>query len=345
MFRNTFLLILFLLLSYVEVLGDDLNKADSIFQNLCSRCHGSDGRGVEDFAKLGLDVPPANFTDPAFNSREPKYVWKRVIRDGGARHGYSSFMPSFGGVLSEKKIDELVGYIKNLGYDPKYPQGELNFTRSFFTSKAFPEDEIIYIGNFGRSSDKASYKQTFYFAKRLGPVFQLEIKNTFVHSNDFSGEIEGGVKWNIVHLEESLIISSLGLELSLPYSSDEKFSYIPYIAFGKGFGPKVSLQASSKLKHSPSSGDMEIILSSVLHYVPTIEVGRVVIPAIEFLADYKDKKVIPFVVPQLYFSLTRRGHVALNLGFKQPLRKNDEKFSVVGFLLWEFVDGWFFEGW
>ncbi|MCS7213134.1 MAG: cytochrome c [Candidatus Calescibacterium sp.] len=327
--------------------ADDLQETERIFHTLCSTCHGKDGGGIsdEDVQKLGLDKAPANFRDVQFSSREPKYVWKRVIRDGGERHGYSRYMPSFGNVLSEAQIDQIVRYIKGLGYDPSYPQGELNFTRAIFTAKAFPEDEFIYIGNYTKSK-LVSYKQTFYFAKRIGNVYQVEFKNSFIHSSDFSGEFETGVKWNFLHLEHNLIISSFGFEVAIPYMSDEKWVYAPYLAFGKGFGNRFSFQISSKLMHSLVSKEIKLNLSSAFHFIPTVEVGRTIIPALEFLADYSPKEdyLVPYLVPQLYFSISKRGHLALNIGFKQPLRTSDEKFSVVGFLLWEYIDGWFFEG-
>jgi hypothetical protein len=54
-------------------------------------------------------------------------------------------MPAFGNILSEQKIKELALYLKSIGYDKRYPQGELNFLRTHYTTKAFPEDEFIYI--------------------------------------------------------------------------------------------------------------------------------------------------------------------------------------------------------
>lgn len=327
--------------------ADDLQETERIFHTLCSSCHGKDGGGIsdEDVRRLGLDKAPANFRDVQFNSREPRYVWKRVIRDGGARHGYSRYMPSFGGILSEGQIEQIVKYIKSLGYDQSYPQGELNFTRAMFTTKAFPEDELIYIGNYTKS-EVASYKQTVYFAKRIGNVYQVEFKNSFIHSSDFSGEFEAGIKWNFLHLEDNLIISSFGLEVAIPYLSDEKWSYVPYLALGKGFGNHFSFQISSKLKHSLASKEIKLNLSSVFHFIPTVEVGRTIIPGLEFSADYAPGEgyLFPSLVPQLYFSISKRAHLALNIGFKQPLRTSDEKFSIVGFLLWEYIDGWFFEG-
>lgn len=202
-------------------------KPEEIFETLCSSCHGKDGSGNPNWKEMGLDTPPANFRDRKFNSREPLSDWIRVIRDDGANHGLSKYMPAFGNILSERKIKELALYLKSLGYDKRYPQGELNFLRTHYTTKAFPEDEFIYITQISKNY----FSHTLYFAQRIGPIYQYEIKGKQIFENSrVSWEIELGLKSTIFHNKENLTILSGGVETAVPIKSEEEFSLIPYIA-------------------------------------------------------------------------------------------------------------------
>jgi hypothetical protein len=52
------------------------------------------------------------------------------------------------------------------------------------------------------------------------------------------------------------------------------------------------------------------------------------------------------IVPQIQIPLNRRQHVRLNLGVGIPATRNDERATRVGaYLLWDWFDGGFFEGW
>jgi hypothetical protein len=52
------------------------------------------------------------------------------------------------------------------------------------------------------------------------------------------------------------------------------------------------------------------------------------------------------VVPQLQVSLNTRQHVLLNLATRIPLEGGDERpVEVWVYLLWDWFDGGFFEGW
>ncbi len=330
--------------SYMKL--DDM-KAEEIFQSICSTCHGKDGRGIsdEERKKLGLDTMPPNFRDPKFNSREPASFWEGVIKYGGKTYGYSHFMPAFGGILTEQNIKDLVSYLKSIGYDKRYPQGELNFTRPFFTTKAFPEDELLYIVNFTQAN-RNSFKNTVYLAKRFGPVYQIEIKGVGEFSDgELENELEGGFKWCFFHSKEILFLSSAGIEFSVYRGG---WSYIPYLSFGKGLGSSgdLSLQGNLKFKHDPKNGNLALISSIASAYDITLAAGRIISPVFEFIYENDFRSGRFYLSPQVYLAMTKRGHVALSLGFRRIiLGSSAEKFSVVGFLLWDFADGWFFEGW
>ena len=51
------------------------------------------------------------------------------------------------------------------------------------------------------------------------------------------------------------------------------------------------------------------------------------------------------LVPQVHFAMTKRGHVALNVGVDLPLTSESWNYRVLTFLLWDMADGPFWEGW
>ncbi|HET6148952.1 MAG TPA: c-type cytochrome [Polyangia bacterium] len=77
-----------------------------IYAQMCARCHGADGRGD---AQIRQQLPVRDFTDPVFLARAGSEDIARVIMAGKGQ------MPSFGGMLSQPKIQSLSGYVRRLG--------------------------------------------------------------------------------------------------------------------------------------------------------------------------------------------------------------------------------------
>jgi mono/diheme cytochrome c family protein len=77
-----------------------------IYAQMCARCHGADGRGDP---QIKQQLPVRDFSDPAFQSRATNDDIARVIMTGKGQ------MPSFGGLLSQPKIQSLSGYVRRLG--------------------------------------------------------------------------------------------------------------------------------------------------------------------------------------------------------------------------------------
>jgi mono/diheme cytochrome c family protein len=78
-----------------------------IYAQMCSRCHGLDGRGDPEIKKTLPAV--RDFHDPAFLTRASNDAIARVIMAGKGQ------MPAFGANLSVPKIQELSGYVRRLG--------------------------------------------------------------------------------------------------------------------------------------------------------------------------------------------------------------------------------------
>jgi mono/diheme cytochrome c family protein len=94
-----------------QVEGDTAAEAKHLFDSVCGRCHGSDGRG---------GVPPAegapaprNFNDAEFQASRSDADLKNVIR-----HGKGS-MPPFGALFDETQTTLLVHHIRS--FNPKKP--------------------------------------------------------------------------------------------------------------------------------------------------------------------------------------------------------------------------------
>lgn len=337
---------------------EDLNAlpASEIYQRACAACHGPDGRGYpggEWRERTGLLTPPPDFTDPKFNSREPLADWVIVIRDGGRVMGLSPQMPSFGLVLAEAKIRELARYLKSFGNDARYPPGELNFHRGHRTTKAFPEDELLLISSYERTrSGGTVFRETLYYAHRLGPRYQWEVKGTptFTTGEAVSGEVEVGLKWAVAYDLAQRWIFTVGLEPAFPVRSDEKWSATLYSTFGKALGDRWTLQSSLYLKWSPPEGAEGWTLrwSGVVHGIFT-SARRGLFPALEWTVErglHAGARTQVWLLPQVYAALSRRGHVALSVGPEIPVRRDpDVRFRIRAFLLWDYADGPFWVGW
>jgi mono/diheme cytochrome c family protein len=77
-----------------------------IYAQMCSRCHGADGHGDP---QIRQQLPVRDFSDPVFQARASNDDVARVIMAGKGQ------MPSFGGMLSQPKIQSLSGYVRRLG--------------------------------------------------------------------------------------------------------------------------------------------------------------------------------------------------------------------------------------
>jgi mono/diheme cytochrome c family protein len=80
-----------------------------VFRTYCVLCHGADGRGDGRAARL-YTPRPANLTVSPFGDAYKEMI----IRGGGASVGRSSFMPPWGGELSEEQIHDLVSFLREL---------------------------------------------------------------------------------------------------------------------------------------------------------------------------------------------------------------------------------------
>jgi mono/diheme cytochrome c family protein len=323
-FRAVYLVVgLLCMVLVVRAEAADVDNGRQIYDAYCTSCHGAGGElDASSPVVQGLGVIPADFSDPLFNSREPAADWKMVIKHGGHALGLSSQMPAQGELLSDEQISDVTAYLKSIVDTSAFPPGEMNLMLPIRTKKAFPEDEVVYVGRYTDQDGDNAFKQVLEFEKRIGKAGQgiLEL----VH------EREGSVS--------ELAEAEIGYKHALSFSTSHMV-----------LSPSWIFQSSLRLKFPfEGASDGEAELAGIVHYIHSPWPRRV-FPALEVVASN------PFrssngdlewtAMPQVRIGLTRGGHVALNLGVEFPLSDQtwDQRYYMT--LLWDFADGSFFQGW
>jgi mono/diheme cytochrome c family protein len=344
--------------SFVTASADELARGQEIYQTNCAVCHAADGNPDPDSPIVqGLGVVPANFADTLFNSREGESEWKLVVTHGGAALAFSEQMPAFGEVLSEDDIDAVLTYIKTLGGEHDYPDGALNLFLPVRTKKAFPEDEWVWKQRFTGQDGDDAWKNTLEYEFRIGQRWQgvLEVTHTTVDGDGEFGHFEPGFKYVLKHDRKAGKILTLGGNLGIPLNSGEEWELLPYLAYGKIINDDWIFQGSGRLKLSLEDFDHSSVeFAGIMHYTHT-PWPRSVFPALEVVAEVpfetgtgpgKKSSVQWSVLPQVRIGLTKRGHVAINAGVELPLNDRERyDWRAYAYLIWDFADGGFFEGW
>jgi mono/diheme cytochrome c family protein len=353
-----FLSILLTDASINRVQADMSTRGGEVYQTHCAVCHGPQGQPDEDSPVIqGLGVVPANFSDTLFNSREGEGEWKLVVTHGGAALAFSDRMPAFGEVLTEEDIDAVLSHVKTLGGVHDYPDGSLNLFLPIRTKKAFPEDEWVWKQRYTSEDGDNQWKNTLEYEFRLGQRWQgiLEVTHETEGGKGQFGHFEPGFKYVLNHDKEAGRIVTFAAQLGVPLNSDAEWELLPYLAFGKIINDEWIMQGSARLKASLEDwdhGSMEF--AAITHWVHT-PWPRSVFPALEFVAEVpfdrgtgmnKKSAVQLSVLPQVRIGLSKRGHVAINAGVELPINATERyDWRAYAYLIWDFADGGFFEGW
>ncbi len=348
--RTSFLFVICALLHLTSVPQEmeiDFKSGKSMYDAWCARCHGLDGKGGGE--GLELEVPAPDFTDCSFNSREPRKDWKAVISHGGGVRGLSMSMPAWGEALSEEQIELLIDYVKTFCNDSRWPQGELNFRRPQVTTKAFPENEALFIPTYTQSSAKTSTAK-FVYEERIGPRGQWEVALPFVSNvSTFLyevGDLEVSGKLLLFDHFASLTLVSAGWEVGVPTGNKARgtgsgtWKVAPYLAAGKGY-ESFFLQSSVKYEQPMRGNERKLFYNVALTYPLTTE-KKGLIPMLELnvVTSLPERRSSLYLTPQLYIGLVKRGHVALSIGAQLPIAgEGPFDYKVLGFLLWEYADG------
>ena len=339
----------------------------ALYEAGCVSCHGSDGRGAAR-ERVAFDAPVPDFTDCSFASREPDADWVAVAHQGGPVRGFDPIMPAFGEAFTEEQLGQIIDHIRTFCDDVSWPRGELNLPRALLTEKAYPEDEAVTTLTVAAEGPGAVVNEVVY-EKRFGARSQIELKFPFGAVETVSapgadgswhaglGDMAVGVKHTLWHSLASGSIVSMGGEVVLPTGDDDvglgtgTFVFEPFLSVGQilpsdGF---LQLQALAELSADEDRAEHEAQLRAVLGRTWTQgRFGRSWSPMLEAVAtrplDGGGTDVD--LVPQMQVTVNTRQHVMINLGVRLPVTDADARTTrVLLYVLWDWFDGGFFDGW
>ena len=340
-----------------------------LYRLSCAACHGSDGRGAP-ASMVGFETALPDFTDCNFSTREAEADWVIVTAEGGPARGFSEIMPAFADALTEAQIIKIIRHIRTFSECEQWPRGELNLPRALYTTKAYPEDEVVLQSDIKTDGlDKISNK--LVYERRIGPRDQIEVVVPFgfntietvdngTHKEWTSslGDLTLAAKRVLFHSMKSKSIFSAGGEVILPTGDeDEGFGkgttvFEPYLAYGKLFPEDyfVQLQSGFELPCDDDHVQNEVFWRMATGRIFGIgRYGSSWVPMVEILGSKnidRGNDAEWDIAPQLQIALNKRQHVRLSIGARIPLNHTDERNPIyAAYLLWDTFDGGFFEGW
>lgn len=92
----------------VPAFGADVAKGKKVYTDKCVGCHGEKGKGDGIGAGM-LSKKPADYTDKKAMSKLTDEDMKKTVKQGKAP------MPSWGTILTDREIDDVVAYIRTFG--------------------------------------------------------------------------------------------------------------------------------------------------------------------------------------------------------------------------------------
>lgn len=342
--------------------GHELRSGKAIYMNACAACHGADGKGASK-ASVGFDTPLPDFSDCNFASREPNADWGAVVHEGGPARGFSPIMPAFGGALTPGQIEDVLDYIRGFCESRAWPRGELNLPRPLVTEKAFPEDETVLTGAFNLSETPA-VTQKITYEKRFGARNQVEVAVPFTFKESATswvggvGDLALAYKRALFHsLRKGSIFSVTG-EAVLPTGDKNR-------GFGEGVTIFETFATYGQILPSDSfvqfQGGFEFptrgIVSRAAFWRTALGrsfsqgggFGRTWSPMVELLASRAFEtgaKINWDIVPQMQVTLNTRQHIMANFGVRVPATNTTRRpVQFMFYLLWDWFDGGFREGW
>lgn len=335
----------------------------ALYKDACAACHGADGKGQER-SVVGFDLALPDFTDCSFATREPDADWLAVAHDGGPARGFSTVMPAFGEALSKDDLSAILGHVRTFCGDAAWPRGELNLPRTFFTEKAYPEDEAVVTSSFATTGSAAMSHEIVY-EKRFGARNQIELKLPIDAAKNAegawaggAGDIAVGFKRAVAHSLRRGSILAAGGEFMFP-TGDEAAGlsknttvFEPFASFGQVL-PRDSFlhaQAGVELPFDTEKAEREAFWRVAAGKTFTQGMfGRTWTPMVELVAARElvsGEPVLWDVVPQMQVSLNTRQHLLLSVGVRTPLNaRSGRQTQVLVYLLWDWFDGGLFSGW
>lgn len=329
-------------------------ETPALYAQACAACHGANGKGSPTWQGA---VPVPDFTDCLATTAEPAEHWETIIAGGGPARGLSSAMPAFGEALDPSEIRELAAYLRRFCADwQKYPPGDLNFRRPLDTGKAYPEQEVVIQPEYARFHGTGETAMEASYENRIGPGFQYEVTVPFVLQSPGHtgvGDVEVELKQVIGFSLADMQILSGGVGLTLPSGNrdlglGEGTTVVePFLAFGKAWGntllqTRLAAEISTNTSRLDSAMTLQLALSQALG-PPRIAW----VPAVEFLGsrNLSTGENEWSSVLEISKALSKLGHVVGAVGVRLPITPSPEKYRIEAYVLWDFGDGPFWQGW
>lgn len=339
----------------------------ALYRTACAGCHGMDGTGVSQ-ERLVLDVPIPDFTDCSFASREPDGDWGAVVHAGGPVRGFSDAMPAFGEALDAEEIADVLAYVRTFCGDDEWPAGELNLPRALVTEKAYPEDEAVFTIDAAADGPGAWWGEAVY-ETRIGARSQIELVIPIGYRERAGaglgwagglGDVAVAFKRDMHHNLAAGRILSLAAELILPTGDRANgfgtgtTVFEPFVSFGQILPADAFFQAQAGLElpvdtdRAEREGFWRMALGRTWAEGPN-GFGRAWSPMVEVLAGRElssNSDTSWDVLPQFQVTLNTRQHIMVNFGVRIPVTDASERPTrFVAYLLWDWFDGGFLEGW
>ena len=342
----------------------DPKNGKVVYQGGCIACHGEDGKGADE--KITEFKRPDTFPDFSRcdqTTPEPDSAWKAVIVHGGPYYGFSAIMPSFKDLLSNDQIDDVVAYLRTFCPNSHWPRGELNLPRALVTEKAFPEDEFV-LSTAVNASGAPGLTTDFIHEQAFGTKGQLEVdvpwdyQNQNHNWNSHVGDITLG--WKQVMYSNLRTGSIFALQGSiLPPTGSTRLNgngtttFEPFAAFDQLFRSNtwVQFQMGADLPRHPDITAQSIFINTALGQTlaPDHRLGRQWSPMIEFLAarDLTDgAKTNWDIMPEMQVTVSPRQHIRADIGVRTPVTNTaDRSPQVYFYVLWDWAEGHFWNGW
>jgi mono/diheme cytochrome c family protein len=334
-----------------------------LYSEACAACHGATGKGVAQ-SQLGFATPVPDFSDCDFANREPDADWIAVAHQGGPVRGFAKDMPAFGKALSQQQLQEIMDHVRTLCNDDNWPRGELNMPRPLVTEKAYPEDEAV-ISTSVDMENEGSVMNELVYEQRFGARNQVEIVVPFGFRESPAGNWNGGqlgdmalgVKRALYHNYDSGSIFSVTGEVIFP-TGDRATGFgkgttifEPFVSFGQtlpanGF---LQLQSGVELPLLRDKATEEAFWRAALGTSLTQgNWGRTWSPMVEILGsrELESGAVNHWdIAPQVQVTLNKRQHIMMNVGVRIPADDASRDTQFMVYILWDWFDGGFFEGW
>ena len=342
----------------------DLENGKILYNAGCVACHGTRGNGAPlqrtEFRRPGT-FP--DFTSCGGTTPETDENWKAVITHGGPGLGYSHIMPAFDKQLTSAQMDDLIAYLRTMCTNPHWPRGELNLPRALVTEKAFPEKEFV-VSTAAKATGAPGWTTDFIHEESFGTKGQLEIDLPWdyqqINGNWYSHTGDMTLAWKQVMFSNLRTGSILALQGGiLPPTGSSRLGgngttvFEPFLAFDQLFPTNtwIQFQMGADLPRHPNITPQSLYFYTAFGQtlMQDHELGRQWSPMVELLGtrDLKDGAKTDWdVMPEMQVTISKRQHIRANLGVRSPFTNTNGRSTQVDFyLLWDWQDGLFWEGW